>query len=202
MDVDAATRIVGRPEFMEAGARAQRRALVLLKNGDDTQNKPLPLQGMPNIYIENIDPVVATDYGHVVADLDEADVDILRLETPHYPREGQTLFESFFHRGDLDFKGEEKERILTILRTKPTIVDIYLDRPAVIPEIAEEAAALIANFGATDAAVLDAIFGRFTPTGTLPFEMPSSMEAVRAQFEDVPYDSKNPLFPFGHGLTY
>jgi beta-glucosidase len=46
------------------------------------------------------------------------------------------------------------------------------------------------------------IFGRFAPAGKLPFELPSSMEAVRAQQSDVPYDSANPLFPFGHGLTY
>ncbi len=38
--------------------------------------------------------------------------------------------------------------------------------------------------------------------GKLPFEMPSSMEAVRAQLEDVPHDSKAPLFPIGSGLTY
>jgi hypothetical protein len=28
------------------------------------------------------------------------------------------------------------------------------------------------------------------------------MDAVRAQLEDVPHDSKAPLFPIGHGLTY
>jgi beta-glucosidase len=28
------------------------------------------------------------------------------------------------------------------------------------------------------------------------------MEAVRRQKSDVPYDSENPLFPFGYGLTY
>jgi beta-glucosidase len=28
------------------------------------------------------------------------------------------------------------------------------------------------------------------------------MEAVRRQKPDVPYDSENPLYPFGHGLTY
>jgi beta-glucosidase len=28
------------------------------------------------------------------------------------------------------------------------------------------------------------------------------MEAVRAQKEDVPYDSENPLFPFDYGLSY
>jgi beta-glucosidase len=25
---------------------------------------------------------------------------------------------------------------------------------------------------------------------------------VERQREDVPYDSENPLYPFGHGLTY
>ena len=44
--------------------------------------------------------------------------------------------------------------------------------------------------------------GRFAPAGKLPFELPSSMDAVRRQKEDVPYDSEQPLFPFGYGLTY
>ena len=45
-------------------------------------------------------------------------------------------------------------------------------------------------------------FGRVAPQGTLPFELPSSMEAVRKQRSDVPYDSEHPLFPFGYGLGY
>lgn len=84
----------------------------------------------------------------------------------------------------------------------PTIIDIYLDRPAVIPELDENAAAIIGNFSAEQSIVLEAIFGEFKPTGKLPFEMPRSMEAVRNQFEDVPYDSKDPVYKFGHGLTY
>ena len=90
-------------------------------------------------------------------------------------------------------------RILEILRTKPAVVAINLDRPAVIPEIAGEAAGLLGLFGVTDDVLLDAVFGRFHPSGKLPFELPSSMEAVRNQKEDVPYDSEEPLFPFGWG---
>jgi beta-glucosidase len=112
------------------------------------------------------------------------------------------MMESYFHAGDLDFKEPEKTRILRILDQIPTLVDIYLERPAVIPEIAEKSAALLGNFGANDEAVLDVIFGNFNPQGKLPFELPSSMEAVRKQKEDVPYDSENPLFKFGHGLSY
>jgi len=152
------------------------------------------------LYIENIDPETAGKYGRVVATPEEADFAILRLETPWEPRE--FFMENLFHRGDLDFQGEEKERILNILKTVPTIVDIYMDRPAVVPEIAEKSAGLMANFGASDEALLDIIFGNFNPTGLLPFELPSSMEAVRNQKEDVPFDSENPLFEFGHGLSY
>ena len=28
------------------------------------------------------------------------------------------------------------------------------------------------------------------------------MEAVRRQLPDLPYDSSDPLFPFGYGLSY
>jgi beta-glucosidase len=201
VDAEAAEQIVGDERFREAGAHAQRRAIVLLRNAQAAGRRLLPLQGGPRIYLENVDPAVAAEYGSVVSDLDQAEVAILRFNAPNERREGSFL-ERIFHAGDLSFPEEEKQRILRILEKVPTVVDIYLDRPAVIPEIAGESAALLANFGATDAAVLDVIFGRFVPTGRLPFELPSSMEAVRRQREDVPYDSANPLFPFGFGLTY
>jgi beta-glucosidase len=149
-----------------------------------------------------MDSAVVAQYGTVVAAPEEADLAILRLQTPWYPIDTPNTFAQSFHHGDLDFKGEAKAEILALLRTVPTIVVINLDRPAVIPEISHEATALLADFGASDSAVLDVIFGRAKPEGKLPFELPSSMEAVRNQKEDVPYDSENPLYPFGFGLTY
>ena len=202
VDVEAAERIVGATAFMQAGALAQRKAIVLLKNTDTAQGKRLPVQGRPKLYVENVDSTVAAGFGQVVADPAAADLAIVRLSAPYQPREGGNILESFFHQGDLDFKGEEKARILDLLQTVPTIVDVYLDRPAVIPDIAEQSVGLLANFGASDEALLDVVFGRFNPSGTLPFEMPSSMEAVERQLEDVPYDSENPLFEFGFGLRY
>jgi len=195
LDADVAEATTGTAAFRQAGDLAQRKSIVLLKKGET-----LPLPNRPRIYVENIDHAVAAEYGEVVDRLEDAEVAILRLKAPYEPREG--LLESFMHAGDLDFKGEEKDRILRILERVPTVVDIFLDRPAVIPEIAAKCAGLLANFGASDAAVLDVIFGRFNPGGKLPFEMPSSMDAVRKQREDVPYDSENPLFPFGFGLRY
>ena len=62
--------------------------------------------------------------------------------------------------------------------------------------------ALIADFDCSDDIILELIFGEFSPTGKLPFELPSSVEAVEQQKEDVPYDSENPLYNFGYGMAY
>ena len=199
VDVGAAGQLVGNAAFTAAGELAQRKAIVLLKNGVTTP--VLPLRGRPKLYVENLAPAVATVYGDVVQDLAAADFAILRLTTPWEPRQGNFL-EQMFHAGDLDFKEPEKSRLLQILAQRPTVVIIHLDRPAVIPEIAEGCVALLGEFGASDAAVLDVVWGKFNPTGKLPFELPSSMAAVRDQQPDMPYDSANPLFPFGHGLRY
>ena len=40
------------------------------------------------------------------------------------------------------------------------------------------------------------------PEGRLPFELPSSIDAVSKQFANVPGDSENPLFETGFGLRY
>jgi hypothetical protein len=50
--------------------------------------------------------------------------------------------------------------------------------------------------------LLDVVFGKYKPHGHLPIELPSSMEADRNQKEDVPYDTKDPLYKFGYGLNY
>ncbi len=201
LDPEAADPVVGNSDFRKSGDLAQRKSIVLLKNGRDVEKgQLLPLQGKPRIYVEGIDPEVAGQYGQVVASPAQAELAIIRLDCPFQPRHG--FLDSMFHAGDLDFKSPEKERILALLEQVPTIVDISLDRPAVIPEIAEKSAGLLADFGASDAAVLDVIFGKFKPGGKLPFELPSSMEAVKKQKEDLPYDLEDPIFPFGHGLTY
>ena len=201
VDEQRAMEVVGSPEFRAAGELAQRKSIVLLKNPSTESGQTLPLGGRPRLYIENLDPDIAAGFGDVVADVAEAEFAILRLETPFEPRDSM-LLETFFRQGDLDFKAEARDRIMGILNSVPTIVDINLERAAVIPGIAEASAGLLASFGASDEAVLDVIFGNFNPGGKLPIEMPSSMQAVEEQLEDVPYDSENPLFEFGHGLSY
>lgn len=198
VDPDLAAQVFGKPETIAAGMASQSRAMVLLKN----EGQSLPLTRNARIFIENMDPGVAVEYAEVVTDPKEADFAIFRLNTPWYPFETENLIAQDFHHGDLDFKGDELKAILRVLRTAPTIVVIGMDRPAVIPEISATAQGLLVEFGACDEAVLDTIFGKARPEGKLPFELPSSMEAVRKQRADVPFDSELPLYPFGFGLSY
>ncbi len=186
--------VFGRAASIAAGGASQRQAMTLLKN----EGGLLPLvRGDVKLYVKNVDPAVAARYGTVVSTPAKADVAILRLQTPWQPVETKNPFALGFHHGDLDFKGEALAEILELLATVPTIVVIYLDRPAVIPEIAAACRALLADYGASDEAVLDVITGRARPKGRLPFELPSSMEAVRAQQADVPHDSVAPLYRYG-----
>ena len=199
VDEGNVTKVFTNAEFKKMADESQRRSITLLKN----EKNVLPLkQNSLKIYVKNIDAKVAAQYGSVVSKPEEADMAIVRLNTPYYPVESPIMMARMFHHGDLDFKGKEKDSILQILKAVPTIVDINLDRPAVIPEISAAAKGLLADFGASDAAVLDVIFGKAKPGGKLPFELPSSMDAVRNQKEDLPYDSKDPLYKFGFGLSY
>lgn len=198
VDETQVPQVMGNPVSVDAGVASQKRAMTLLKNDEHI----LPLQGRPKVFCKNIDSSVTAHYAEVVATPEEADVAILRLETPWVPVETKNLFAKSFHHGDLDFKGNIKDEILNLLGSVPTIVVLYLDRPAVIPEINAEAKAVVAEYGASDAAVLDMLFGKAKPEGKLPFELPISMEAVRNQKADVPYDSENPLYAFGFGLSY
>jgi beta-glucosidase len=196
VDPDAAAEQVGTASLVERGLYAQTRSIVLLGNDDGL----LPLGDTSRVYVEGLDPSELPE-GAVVDRPEDADVAIVRLQAPYEPRDGNFV-EALFHAGALDFGAEELERLVALMRRVPTVLDIYLDRPAVIPELADAAAALLADFGVSGAALLDVVFGRATPTGALPFELPSSMDAVRRQLPDVPYDSEDPLFPFGHGLSY
>ena len=51
---------------------------------------------------------------------------------------------------------------------------------------------------ASDAALMDVLEGAVVPRGYLPFELPSSMEAVEAQRPGAAADSENPLYALGY----
>ncbi len=199
VDVDSVAGTVGKAEARQLGHDSQRRAMTLLKN--ETAMLPIEPDTL-KIYTDGIDASAITPYAEIADSPQQADIAIIRIDTPWYPVESDNLFAQGFHHGDLNYKDERRKEILYLLKSVPTIVVIYLDRPAVIPEIVENASAVIADYGASDRAVAEVLFGIAKPEGTLPFELPASMEAVRNQKEDVPDDSANPLFERGYGLAY
>lgn len=202
VSVENAKRVVGNSYFVRLGAEAQRKAYTLLKNS----NNILPLspdRKETRYFVEGLNSTLLTSRGLIVVDTpEEADLALLRLQAPYEPRPGG--FEANYHAGSLEYNATEKARQAEIFAAVPTIVDIYLDRPAAIPEIAENVAALLGSFGSSPDAFLDVVFGfeGAEPMGRLPFDLPRSMEAVEASREDVPFDTENPVFRFGDGLRY
>jgi beta-glucosidase len=190
VDEDAAERIVGRPDFVAAGEAAQRRSLTLLKNDGPV----LPLRWGTRVHAPDLDPAVVAGYGVPASDPAQADVAVVRLRAPFEPRDTYFL-EARFHAGRLDFDQSTLARVADLARTVPVVVDLYLDRPAVLGTIADEAAAIVVNYGCSAAALLDVLFGAATAEGRLPFDLPRSMDAVQAAHPDLPSD--DPLFRCG-----
>jgi beta-glucosidase len=200
VDAGAADAIVGSPEFRAAGEAAQRASIVVLTNESrGAAGAPvLPLAPRVKLYVEGISREAAAACGEVVDAPEDADVAILRIQAPYEER--GTMFENFFHAGSLDFPEEVIAHVRAVAAAVPTVVDVFLDRPAVLGPIVEAADAVTANWGAADAALLDVLTGAVPARGRLPFDIPSSMAAVEASRPDVPFDTADPLFRFGHGL--
>lgn len=213
VDESQAAKIVGNPQFQQQADEAQRRSQILLQNNHSVL--PLSVNGK-KVFLHNVNATVAESYGlEVVATPEEAEIAILRVDTPHqndphYPfgsvNFGQLGFEDAdtvvldakagTYSGSEDYKLIRRVKELNI----PTVISVYLDRPAILSNILDKTDALLANFGASDRAVLDVITGKSQAQGKLPFELPSSWQAVLDQKEDMPHDSDDPLFTLGAGI--
>lgn len=196
VDEDAADEIVGRADFRAAGEAAQRASITVLTNAG-----VLPLRSRPALYVEGIPAEVAARYGDVVGTPEEADVAVLRLQAPFEQRDDASTFESFFHSGSLAFAPDVVAHVAAVAAAAPTVVDVMLERPAILEPLVAAAAAVTANWGASADALLEVLTGAAQAKGRLPFDIPRSMAAVEASRPDVPFDTTDPLFRFGHGLS-
>ncbi|MGZ5052395.1 MAG: glycoside hydrolase family 3 N-terminal domain-containing protein [Methylobacter sp.] len=92
---------------------------------------------------------------------------------------------------------------------KPVVLLTLGGRPRIITSIAEKASGVILGFlpGMEGGeAIADILFGDYNPNGKLPITYPRNTNGI------TPYDYKpieafeqnayNPLYPFGHGLSY
>ena len=198
VDESAADALVGSEESRRQGHEAQAGSVVVLH--DDGHVLPLlTVRGSTRIYAEGLPADVIAQLGEQVATPAEADVALLRIGAPFQPRDDLFL-ESWFHQGDLEFPPGLAHRLARLRAACPLILDVDLDRAAVLTDIAGECDALTGSFGVSAAAWADAITGVVPARGRLPIELPRSMEAVRSAPEDVPGGTADPLYPYGHGL--
>lgn len=201
VDVERAVEVVGRESFLTQAEAAQARALVLLEN----KNEVLPLTAAEQkVFLSGVDAQAATEAGLlVVADIADADFALIRADAPFEQPHQNYVFGRRHHEGSLAFLpgNPDYEIIKAASPQVPTIVAVFLDRPAVLTAI-QDVDVLIGEFGVSDKVLLEVLLGEANPQGRLPVELPSSMQAVAEQNEDVPYDSDAPLYPFGFGLRY
>ena len=197
VDIEQSKKIAGKAEFRAKGKIAQAKSMILLKN-----EKILPLKKGTKVYTEGmLTPKAFENHFTVVKSPKDADVILKRIKTP-YDERSDYFLEKFFHQGRLSFTNEEEKEILDLINQKPSVVIANVERPGIFTTIDKAATAFLVEFGTSDEMLSEVLVGNIKPEGKLPFELPSSNEAVENQKEDVPYDSEKPLYPFGHGLSY
>ncbi len=148
-----------------------------------------------------------------VATAKKADTVILAIgDTEQTSREGW----ADNHLGDrtsLDLVGEQQELFDALKATgKPVTVVLINGRPASTVKIAEQANAILEGWYLGEQggnAVADVLFGDVNPGGKLPVTIPRSAGQLPLFYNHKPsarrgylFDSSEPLFPFGYGLSY
>ena len=120
------------------------------------------------------------------------------------------------HLGDvasLEISGQQDELVEALRATgKPVVVLLLNGRPLAISRIAETVPAMLEGFylgqeGGT--AVGEVLFGEYNPGGKLPISFPRATGQIPVYYDRKPTSfrsyldlTREPLFPFGHGLSY
>ena len=120
------------------------------------------------------------------------------------------------HLGDrdsLELVGRQNDLVKAILETgKPTIVVLINSGPLSVNYIAEKVPAILEGFylgQETGVGIADVLFGDYNPAGKLAVSFPRSVGQLPIYYNRKPtakrgylFTSKDPLFPFGYGLSY
>ena len=194
VDEDDAERVVGTAEFRAAGHRAQARG------GDRApqRRRSCRCRRPPALRRGGRRRASRREYGTVVSDPAEADVAVVRLQAPFEPRDDYFL-EAMIHQGSLDFPAEVVERITKLAaRCRSCSTCPSTGRRCSPRSTAWCRRWWPASAPPTPRCSTPSPAGS-PPRGRLPFELPRSMDAVRASRPDVPSDTADPLYPYGSG---
>jgi beta-xylosidase len=116
-------------------------------------------------------------------------------------------------RASLDLFGRQDELVDAVAATgKPIVALVFSGRPPSIRNLAEKASSILECWylgQETGRALAEVLFGDVNPGGKLPMTLPRSVGHVPAYYNYKPsarrgylFDSAEPLFAFGHGLSY
>jgi beta-glucosidase len=201
VDKDAAAETVGSEPFRVAGHRAQAESVMLLYTDAPDGRPVLPFAAGQTVYVEGLPAEAAAQLGEVVADPKTANVAVVRMPAPFDPHDDLFL-EGFFHQGSLTYRPGLLVRLRMLAETVPVVLNVDLERPAILTPLTEFASAIVASVGCSPAALVDVLTGRIAPLGALPFEIPRSAEAVLRAQTDVANDTEDPIYAAGAGLRY
>lgn len=101
-------------------------------------------------------------------------------------------------RAEVTLSAEDQAVVARVTATGvPTVLMVYSGRPLVLGPALDACAAVVAAWlpGSEGDGLADVLLGKYRPTGKLGFGWPGSMAAV-------PRGAAQPLFPYGHGLTW
>ncbi len=186
-----------RREDLLLGREAQARSVVVLDNGPG-EAPTLPLVGPHRVHLVGVSETTLPA-GWSAAVPEEADVAIVRVGAPFDERD-EYFLESGMQQGTLEFPAETVDAILALAESLPVVLVVHLSRPAILTPFVGHVAAIVAEFGILDEVLMEVLSGRAPTEGRLPFELPSSMDAVRVSAPDAANDSENPLFLVGSGI--
>jgi beta-glucosidase len=107
-------------------------------------------------------------------------------------------------RTDLTLDEQDVQAVANLKKAGiPFVVILLSGRPIILGEVADQADALLAAWlpGSEGEGMTDILFGDFKPTGKLSFTWPRSMSQLPINIHGG-HAHGEPLFKFGHGLTY
>ena len=202
VDIESVDKLINTQTTQKLALDAQRKSVVMLKNSN-----LLPLTEETKIYVDGME--FKDSAINKVNTIEEADVILMYLHTvfngnqePGTDRLFDKFLSNLFPNTDLRFNNQVVKRASEYSQVKPLILVVDLNRPAILSELNDLSDALIGTFGVNDEVIHEIINGKTNPSGALPFELPSSMNEVEEQLEDVPDDTANPLYKYGYGLSF